>query len=160
MGKVPVSGFCHAGHLCPPLNRKIESDIFQLGVILYQIMTGDLPYKNDDRPVWKEVKDRYDKGEFSSTSSLPAIEGIIAQCWEGKYQCVEAIKNDMKHTRGLSYLRLATLCIINTFSARHQQRKSDLSRLDIARRSPRTAIAFVGLVGGIIIVWKFLKRKR
>ncbi len=78
MGEIPMTGFYYIDHLYPPLNKKIKSDIFQLGVTLYHIIINILPYKNDNRPSWKEIKNRYDKGEFNPISSLPVIGNIIA----------------------------------------------------------------------------------
>ena len=53
MGEIPLTGFCHAGHSCPPFNEKIRRDVFLLGVIIYQVMTGSLPCQDDDQPTWK-----------------------------------------------------------------------------------------------------------
>jgi hypothetical protein len=157
MGEIPLTDFCHAGHSCPPFNEKIRRDIFLLGVIIYQVMTGSLPYQYDDQPTWKQIERRYEKGEFSSTSSLPGIGDIIAQCWEGRYQCVEEIETDIKHEKGTTS-QTWKLYATDTFSAGCKRRQSHFS-LHILQ-SEHAAMVIARLLAGIILVWSYVKRKR
>ncbi len=77
----------------PPWSGPLEkADIFALGSVYYHIMTGLAPYH--ELPGY-QIKTLYEKGTFPETATLDWIGNIIRGCWEGKYDCMEAVVTDI-----------------------------------------------------------------
>ncbi len=55
-------------------------------------MTGLAPYHK--LPGY-QIKTLYEKGTFPETATLDWIGNIIRGCWEGKYDCMEAVVTDI-----------------------------------------------------------------
>lgn len=93
-----------ASHAHPVYAGSVKGDLFALGSLLYQIVTGKPPYSGlTDR----QIEDRYAKGEFPVTDTLGVIGNVIRGRWEGKYDNASIIVEDVRGTRiPTSYLWL------------------------------------------------------
>lgn len=97
------------GYVSPELtgkmNRKIDqrSDIYTLGVLLYRIFTGCLPFKNGitfEELIHSHIAE-LPKSAHSINESLPKpVSDSIAKCLakipEDRYQSIEGVKRDFK----------------------------------------------------------------
>jgi serine/threonine protein kinase len=81
-----------ASHEYPGPALSIQGDIFAFGSVLYEIMTGNAPYRDLAED---EILSRYSKGVFPDTSSLQAIGGVIRKCWQGQYDGFELVVGDL-----------------------------------------------------------------
>jgi serine/threonine protein kinase len=98
MGEFPFTTFCHPEqhHRCPLPNQRIRDDIFKLGIVLFSILEGFLPYDSDDDPTSREITERYQKGKFRQPTSL--FKDIIRKCWSGDYECLDVIHAEVNKT--------------------------------------------------------------
>jgi serine/threonine protein kinase len=80
-------------HRSPGSALSIQGDIFALGSTLYEIMTGDVPYRALSE---EEIHARYAIKEFPETKFLGPMGDIIASCWHGRYNSFEAIIKDIR----------------------------------------------------------------
>ncbi|KAK4124541.1 kinase-like protein [Parathielavia appendiculata] len=67
-------------HEFPGPRLSVQADLFALGSVLYEILTGHLPYE--------ELDDNKIRAQYMNRTSLTAFLGstgtIIEQCWHGK----------------------------------------------------------------------------
>ncbi|PYH40118.1 kinase-like protein [Aspergillus saccharolyticus JOP 1030-1] len=49
----------------PNLPRSVQTDLFALGCLMYEIMVGKRPYKEDDHEDWENIAEKYERGVFS-----------------------------------------------------------------------------------------------
>lgn len=82
-----------ASHRYPGPLLSVQGDIFALGSILYEIMTGVIPYHKLSE---KEIEVQYSKKDFPETKSLGSVGDIIMGCWQGQYDCIDSIVIDME----------------------------------------------------------------
>jgi serine/threonine protein kinase len=94
-----------ASHEYPGSLLSRQADIFALGCVLYEIMTGSIPYEGESEEV---IQDRYTNNDFPTTECLGAFGLIIMKCWQGKYTECGAIAKDLKGT-----------CFPNSVSSNH-----------------------------------------
>ncbi|KAL2021761.1 hypothetical protein VTK56DRAFT_6704 [Thermocarpiscus australiensis] len=82
-----------ASHEYPGSTLSTQGDIFAFGSVVYEIMTGNAPYKGlaDD-----EIESRYKRGEFADTASLGVVGTVIRKCWLGQYDGFESVAQDLK----------------------------------------------------------------
>ncbi|KAH6634386.1 kinase-like domain-containing protein [Chaetomium sp. MPI-SDFR-AT-0129] len=82
-----------ASHEYPGPTMSTQGDIFAFGSVLYEIVTGDSPFKGlpDD-----EIENRYKNGQFAGTSSLEKMGIIIRNCWLEKYNDLDPLLRDLK----------------------------------------------------------------
>jgi serine/threonine protein kinase len=92
MGDFPIEGYCHNNHACPPPNDKIRQDIFKLGITLYHILTGSLPYEKDNLFDPEQIQGKL--------THLPILRDIIHNCWKSKYSCLDEIFHYIKQECG------------------------------------------------------------
>jgi hypothetical protein len=86
-----------------------RSDVYSIGVLLYELLTGTLPYKLDRRrPLesLKIVRDHVPRPPSAMNARLDAdIDSIVLKCLskerEGRYQCAEDLSADLdRYMRG------------------------------------------------------------
>jgi serine/threonine protein kinase len=82
-----------SSHRSPGSVLSTQGDIFAFGSVLYEIMTGDLPYAGLSSD---EISARYQRGQFADTASLGEMGAIIKRCWLEKYDGFEALVRDLK----------------------------------------------------------------
>jgi serine/threonine protein kinase len=74
-------------HEFPGPRASIQADVFALGSVLYEIMTGHPPYEGLGD---SEIRALYLKRQFPETASLGAMGAVIKQCWHGSFSGAEA----------------------------------------------------------------------
>ncbi len=81
----------------------IQSDVFQLGVLFYELLTGQLPFDGTEK---EEIRSKILKGDFVSPGALnphinPDLEAIILKCMklaaEQRYQTVTDLFTDLQN---------------------------------------------------------------
>ncbi|MEQ8809361.1 MAG: serine/threonine-protein kinase, partial [Imperialibacter sp.] len=84
----------------------VQSDIYQLGVLLYELLTGRMPFDGDERD---EVISRIQKGQFPNPSDLNSaiktdLNAIILKCMAvdagQRYQTVTDLVTDLQNYLG------------------------------------------------------------
>lgn len=87
----------NASHRYPGPLLSVEADLFALGSVLYNIMTGSFPYQDllvEGKE--NEIQALFKMGEFPETDSLGPIGAIITKCWQAKYDSAVNIRNDIE----------------------------------------------------------------
>ncbi|AEO62452.1 uncharacterized protein THITE_2039513 [Thermothielavioides terrestris NRRL 8126] len=80
-------------HEIPGPRLSVQADLFALGSVLYEIMTGHPPYEGLDDAA---IRALYLNRKFPETASLGAIGTIIEQCWQGNYSGAEAVVEKLR----------------------------------------------------------------
>lgn len=80
-------------HRFPGELLSTRADIFALGSAIYHIMTGVAPYHNLSS---NDIDDRFKAGQFPDTSALGPIGKAITRCWQGQYNNVGDVRNDIE----------------------------------------------------------------
>ncbi|KAL2175210.1 kinase-like domain-containing protein [Thermothelomyces heterothallicus CBS 202.75] len=80
-------------HRCPRSTLSVEGDLFALGSVLYELMSGSPPYAGLSD---EEIFACYAKGEFPDTTSLVLLGSIITRCWQGQYKECGQVICDLK----------------------------------------------------------------
>jgi serine/threonine protein kinase len=111
MGDFPLGSYCHDNHICPSPNPNTQHDIFNLGITLYHIMIGSLPYEKDKQLTSHKIKEQYRQNHFKSFRSLPMIREIVNGCWKGKYTCLDEIFLDIRKEHGWYRLYSRQTCL-------------------------------------------------
>lgn len=97
-------------HQYPGPLLSIQADIFALGSVLYNIMTGAFPYQELlEKEKENEIKALYEKGKFPKTDSLGPIGTIITKCWQAKYDSAVDVRKDIE---GMNTVTLWQACIV------------------------------------------------
>jgi tetratricopeptide (TPR) repeat protein len=142
-----------------PLDVDIRSDVYQLGVILYQLLAGKLPYKSDGSlPEALEAIDRHEPSRLGTVdrSYRGDIETIVAKALEKdktrRYGSAAALGGDIRR-----YLKDEPI-IARPPSTTYQLQK-------LARRHKAlvagVAAVFVVLVAGILTsTWQATRARR
>jgi serine/threonine protein kinase len=68
--------------------RSTTTDIFALGCLIFEIMTGVRPYDEIEDDSYEEIENNYATGKFPSIDGLP-YEEIIHKCWTCQYENVD-----------------------------------------------------------------------
>ncbi|KAJ6003783.1 hypothetical protein N7540_011206 [Penicillium herquei] len=89
--------------ICPDAPRSTTTDIFALGCLIFEIVTGIRPYNEIPDDECEEIERRYAAGRFPSLNGNP-YGNIIFKCWTLQYVDVKQVKHDMKlrHAEKLS----------------------------------------------------------
>ncbi|KXG52065.1 uncharacterized protein PGRI_083490 [Penicillium griseofulvum] len=74
--------------------RSTTTDIFALGCLIFEIMTGLRPYDEIDDDSYQEIESNYASGKFPSIDALPYQE-IIHKCWTCQYENIDQVKHDL-----------------------------------------------------------------
>jgi serine/threonine protein kinase len=72
----------------------VEDDLFSLGCLFYEILTGNMPYKDfDSDKVW----DLYKDGVYPALDDVrpQAFAEVIRQCWNVEYPSISALQRDL-----------------------------------------------------------------
>lgn len=84
--------------ILPNAPRSIKTDIFALGCLIFEIMTGSRPYNEIPDDACEDIERRYAIGKFPSLKDN-VYERIILKCWTLQYVDVKQVKQDMKTIR-------------------------------------------------------------
>jgi serine/threonine protein kinase len=84
--------------ISPNAPRSIATDIFALGCLIFEIMTGNRPYDEIPDDACEEIERRYAIGAFPLLKEN-VYEKIILKCWTLQYVDVKQVKQDMKTLR-------------------------------------------------------------
>lgn len=95
----PEPRYCR-GRPLSEFNSCVLDDLFGLGSLFYEILTGDLPYKDTGS---SEVFKRFAAHIFPSLKCIPTEEfaEIIHKCWNEKYQSIVELQNDTLYNKCL-----------------------------------------------------------
>lgn len=80
--------------IMPQSPRSIQTDLFALGCLAFEIMTGLRPYDEIHDSDYEEIERRYREGQFPSLNEIPCRE-IIDKCWHLKYSNVNQMLSDL-----------------------------------------------------------------
>ncbi|KAJ5330566.1 hypothetical protein N7476_000349 [Penicillium atrosanguineum] len=89
----------------PDSPRSTTTDIFALGCLIFEIMTGSRPYNEINDENYQEIVRRYSIGHFPSLEGLPYQE-IIHKCWACQYTDMDQLKRDLQKRKGVGRLLL------------------------------------------------------
>ncbi|XZE32661.1 protein kinase domain-containing protein [Pirellulaceae bacterium SH501] len=129
----------------------VRSDIFSLGVILFELLTKRLPYEGDPVTVASLIRDQAAPLGRQVRPDLPVpLEAIVAKCLSkqpsDRYQRVEDLSNDLS-----AWLRGEPIALTTAIVAKETARRSLLPRQQIGWA---TLAAFVaaGLLFGVYVL--------
>ncbi len=111
-GTIPYMSAQHLQSLQASVKPSPTNDIFSLGVIFYQLLTGQLPYPgNDVGAVFKLIQDRHAAPKNLRSFDVaipPSLSSIVNKCLafnpEDRYQSAEQLEEDL--SRHVNFLPL------------------------------------------------------
>ncbi|RAH67132.1 protein kinase family protein [Aspergillus aculeatinus CBS 121060] len=82
--------------LSPESPRSIQTDLFALGCLIFEIVAGYRPYEEIGDDDWETIAQNYSRGIF------PPVEGIrygdiIHQCWTSRYTKADQVLADIEN---------------------------------------------------------------
>ncbi|KAJ5110875.1 hypothetical protein N7532_001410 [Penicillium argentinense] len=97
-GQTPLVAEEERYQMAPDSPRSIATDIFALGCLIFEIVTGRRPYDNIEDQNVEEVQRRYAAAIYPCIDGIPFGE-IINKCWTCQYQNIEQLKLDLPTAR-------------------------------------------------------------
>ncbi|KAL2786456.1 hypothetical protein BJX66DRAFT_312731 [Aspergillus keveii] len=68
----------------PDLLRSVQTDLFALGCLMYEIMLDQRPYEEIDDEDWEVIAVNYERGGFPSVRGVKYGD-VIYRCWTSQY---------------------------------------------------------------------------
>ncbi|KAI9849288.1 MAG: hypothetical protein M1837_004747 [Sclerophora amabilis] len=75
------------------LNITVKSEIFALGALIYEILTGYPPYQDLSEAA---VEDAYDREEYPDLGPVSMFKDVIAKCWKRQYASADELLLDVE----------------------------------------------------------------
>ncbi|KAJ0413186.1 kinase-like domain-containing protein [Aspergillus carlsbadensis] len=85
----------------PDLPRSVQTDLFALGCLMYEIMLGKRPYEEVDDEDWEVIAENYERGVFPSVQRIKYGD-VIYRCWMGQYTTADEVLIDVEESQRLS----------------------------------------------------------
>ncbi|KAL4803354.1 kinase-like domain-containing protein [Aspergillus unguis] len=81
--------------ISPESPRSIQTDLFALGCLIFEITVGLRPYEEINDEEWEQIAEKYERGIFPPTEGLKYGD-IIHKCWTMQYKAANELFLDIE----------------------------------------------------------------